>query len=86
MSEDQISDLIKELHTISKLLAINVLAEKSQTDRVSTLIDFGFESKDIADLLGMKSNVVSAFKSRLESRKIEKEKEEKPTKPEKAKD
>ena len=86
MNADQIDRLIAELHTISKLLALNVLAEKSQTDRVSVLMDFGFDNKEIADLLAMKSNVVSAFKSRIESRKTEKDTKEKAIKPENAKD
>jgi hypothetical protein len=84
MNEDQAAELIKELQTIAKLLTLNALAVKNQTDRVSTLIEFGFDNKEIADLLGMKSNLVSAFKSKIE-KKIEKEKKDKPAKEENTK-
>ena len=86
MSTEQLDKLICELQTLTKLLAINVLKEKSQTERVSLLLEFGFENKEIANLLGIKYNIVTATKSNLaKSRKPEEDKtKETKQKPEKA--
>jgi len=65
MSEEQLDKIISELETLTKLLAINVLKDKSQTERISLLDEFGFGNKAIANLLGTKDNIVRATKSRV---------------------
>jgi len=65
MSNEQLDRIIDELNTIAKLIAVNVLKDKSPTEKISTLLDFGFETKTIASLLGTKENFVRAVKSKL---------------------
>jgi len=65
MSEQQLDKIISELQTLTKLLAINVLKDKNQTERVSLLDEFGFENKAMANLLGTKDNIVRATKSKI---------------------
>jgi predicted metallo-beta-lactamase superfamily hydrolase len=65
MSNEQLDKIIDELNTVAKLIAVNVLKDKSPTEKISTLLDFGFETKTIANLLGTKENIVRAVKSKL---------------------
>jgi len=64
-SEEQLDKIINELNTVAKLIAVNVLKDKSPTEKISTLLDFGFETKTIANLLGTKENIIRAVKSKL---------------------
>jgi DNA-binding CsgD family transcriptional regulator len=79
MSAEQFDKIIERLDTLSRLLAINVLKEMSQTERISLLVDFGFENKSIANLLGIKENIVRATKSNI-AKTAKKPKAEKKTK------
>jgi predicted metallo-beta-lactamase superfamily hydrolase len=65
MSEEHLDKIIDELNTISKLIAVNVLKDKSLTEKISILLDFGFETNTIANLLGTKENIVRSVKSRV---------------------
>jgi predicted metallo-beta-lactamase superfamily hydrolase len=65
MNDKQLDKIINELDSLVKLTAINVLKDKSPTERISTLLEFGFETKTIASLLGTKDNIVRAVKSKL---------------------
>ena len=65
MSSEQFDKLIFELQTLTKLLAISVLKDKNQTERVSLLADYGFENKEIANLLGISDDNVRAVKSNI---------------------
>ncbi len=84
MSEEQLEKIIDELEALTKLLAINVLKDKSQTERISLLDEFGFESKVIANLLGTKDNIVRATKSNV-AKSAKKRKDDKKTKKQKKK-
>jgi hypothetical protein len=64
MSNEQFDKIIDKLDTLAKILAVNVLKEKNQTERIILLAELGFENKTIANLLGIKENVVRATKSK----------------------
>lgn len=69
MNEAQFKELIKQLETLSKLITVSVLKDKTPTERIALLLDFGLKQSVIADLLGTKPNIVSAVKSNLEKAK-----------------
>jgi len=51
MDEQQFKQLLNKLDTIIRLLALNVVEGKELKDQVSMLSSFGFQPKQIADVL-----------------------------------
>ena len=86
MSAEQLDKIIEELEALTKLLAVNVLKDKSPTEKIGTLLEFGFETKTIAKLLGTKENIVRATKSNIakSAKKSKKGKKENPEKEQEA--
>jgi hypothetical protein len=64
MSKEQLDRIVDELNTIAKLIAVSVLKDKGPTEKINALLDFGFETKTIASLLGVKENYVRSEKSK----------------------
>jgi len=66
MSEDQV---IKKLNQIAKLLAIIVTKEhETQKEKVLLLGNLGFESDEIADVLGVDKQRVHEIRSKEKSK------------------
>jgi len=69
MDEIQFRELKVRLSAIEKLLAINLVKEKSsQKERILTLSSFGFTNSQIAEFLGTTSNAVGVVLSRERKR------------------
>ena len=68
MTTETEEKLVRELQTISRLLAIGLI-EGGQRDRIEKLSDAGFSTGQIAQLIGKKSNTVSAELGNLKKRK-----------------
>ena len=74
MSEDQV--IIKKLNQIAKLLAIIVTKEhETQKEKVLLLGDIGFESDEIADVLGVEKQRVHEIRSRHKPKQAKKSRE-----------
>ena len=70
----QYKEVILELQLIKKLLAAQLLRDcSSQADKVHQLSRLGFSTGEVADLLGMKSKDVSAYKAVKKSRQRRKD-------------
>lgn len=67
--EEPVKLLATRLDTLNRLIVVNTLRDKSPTERIAILLDFGLKQKVIADLLGTKPNIVSATKSNIEKAK-----------------
>jgi hypothetical protein len=65
MSSEQIDKIIDKLNALVKILAVNILKDKNQTESILLLAEFGFDNKTIASLLGTKENIVRATKSNV---------------------
>lgn len=68
-------ELIEEIRTTNRLLAQILIKDTgSQTERVITLERCGFAPKDIADLIKIKPNIVSATLSNVRKAESQKQK------------
>lgn len=71
MDEQQYKDLSNKLDTIIRLLALNVVQGKELKNQVSILSSFGFQPKQIADMLNKTPNHIRVILHGLrKSRKI----------------
>lgn len=75
VDENQFQILSGKMDIIIKLLALNTVKGKELKEQVGLLSSSGFQSKDIADILGRKSSHVRVILHRLrkESEKREAE-------------
>lgn len=66
MSDSNEGQILEELRRISRLLALSLIRDKtSQTEQVEALDRYGFQPKDIAGLLRIKLNIVTATLSQV---------------------
>lgn len=70
MDESIQYEILEELKIIKKLLALNLLKDQSQTDRIEFLDSIGIKPKEIAKILGATSNTVSVTLNRIRKGKI----------------
>lgn len=69
MSKEIDDNILDELRLTNRLLARILIKDTStQTERIITLKNSGFKPSDIADLLGIKLNIVTATLSVKKSR------------------
>jgi hypothetical protein len=85
MDVEQFNQLSSKMDTVIKLLAVNLVEGKGFKDQVSLLSAFGFQPKQIADILGKSPNNVRVMlhgirkeRGQLEAEEAQEEKE-KPT-------
>lgn len=68
-------EILKELRLTNKLLAQTLIKDaRTQTERIITLDRCGFSPSDIADLLKIKDNIVTAILSRARKAEAMKQK------------
>jgi len=60
MNDSKEEEILQELQRINKLLALSVTRELKQREKIELLSGTGFRPKEIADLIGTTSNIVSA--------------------------
>lgn len=60
MNDTQIGELMRKLDIIIKLLTANMLQGKDLTQQATALSSIGLETKDIAQILGKDSHLVSS--------------------------
>jgi DNA-binding NarL/FixJ family response regulator len=65
MNDPTLTGILEELKIIKKLLAHNLLTGSSQTKHIEKLSTFGFQPKDIAEILGTTANTVNVALSRI---------------------
>ena len=69
MSNSSGEQVLQELKRISRLLAINLIENKTtQSDKIEALNHYGFQNKEIADILGTNEDVVRATLSKIRKR------------------
>lgn len=73
MDDKQFDQLSGKMDTIIKLLAMNLVEGKDFKNQVLTLSAFGFQPKQIAEVLGKTSNNVSVTLHRLRLERGEEE-------------
>jgi len=76
MDEQQFTQLSNKMDTIIKLLALNAVAGKQLKDQVAILSSFGFQPKQIAEMLGKTPNNIRVILHRLRQERGEPETEE----------
>jgi len=86
MDVEQFNQLSNKMDTIIKLLAVNLIEGKAFKDQVSLLSDFGFQPKQIADIVGKSPNNVRVTlhgirkeRGQQEAEEAQEETKEKPT-------
>lgn len=78
MSDSNEELVLQELKRISRLLALSLIVGKTlQSEKIEMLDQYGFQRKEIADLLGTNPNVVRATLSDIR-RKTKGQKAKKP--------
>ena len=76
MNDTKESEIIKELKLNNRLLAQLVIRDKdSNTERIGLLTQSGFPPSEIADLLNMKLNNVTATLSNIRKAEARKQKQ-----------
>jgi len=75
MDEQQFKELSNKLDTIIRLLALNVVQGKDLKNQVSILTSFGFQPKEIAEMLNKTPNHIRVILHglRKEGKKIKAE-------------
>ena len=73
MDEKQFEVITKKMDSLAKLLALNVIKDKTVNEQVDTLRKAGFRPIEIADLLGKTPNQINVTISLLEKAKRKKE-------------
>ena len=76
MDEQQFKQLSCKIDVIIKLLALNAVEGKELKNQVLILSSFGFQPKQIADMLGKTPNHISVILHGLRKERDEAEKEE----------
>lgn len=76
MDETQFKQLSDKMDTIIKLLALNAVEGKELKNQVSILSSFGFQPKQIADMLGKTPNQIRVTLHRLRRERSELEAQE----------
>jgi DNA-directed RNA polymerase specialized sigma24 family protein len=69
MDETFQKNILQELRSIKKLLALNLLTGDSQTKQIGKLDSIGLKPKEIAEILGTTSNTVNVALNRLRKAK-----------------
>jgi len=77
MEEKHYKEICQKLDTIIKLLAVQSLGQKKGKEAISTLDGFGFQPKDIANLIGTTPNTVRVVLSGMRKNKVKKNAKEK---------
>ena len=78
MSESNEEQILQELKQISRLLALTLIKDlTNKTEQIEMLNRYGFQQKEIADILITTPNIVSATLSKIR-RKSKSEKGKKP--------
>lgn len=69
MNNDQFTEISKKLDTLSRLLALSLVAEKKQQDQIMLLGNVGLQPKEIADILDTTPNTVRVTLSTMRKNK-----------------
>ena len=65
MSEKHLENISKQLETVTKLLASNLITDKSISEKINMLTKAGLKVSDIADLVDRSKNQVYVEQTRL---------------------
>ena len=69
MSDKQLETVSKKLDTITKLLAFNLIKDKSVNDQIDILSKAGIKVGDIAQIVGRSENQVYVTQTNLRKKK-----------------
>lgn len=69
MNDEQFSSLTRKLDSITKLLAFNIIKDKTVNEQVDILSKTGLKASEIADILGKTENQVYVTQSLLRKKK-----------------
>lgn len=72
MSETILKNIDEKLAIIIKLLVAKAFQESTQQDKIVTLSSMGLENNFIAEILGIKSNIVRSAVSREKKKIVQK--------------
>jgi len=75
MDEKQFETLMKKMDSLTKLLAFNIIKDKSVNEQIDILTKAGLKASDIAELLGKTENQVYVTQTILRKKKKELPKE-----------
>ncbi len=76
MDEKQFDAIMKRMDSVTKLLAFNIIKDKSVNEQVDALTKAGLKASDIADLLGKTENQIYVTQTFLRKKKKELAKEQ----------
>ena len=78
MEQKQFEEIKEKIDVVIRLLALNLVKDsETNKDKIITLHSLGFKSTEIAKLLGIKANVVTATLSKFRRKKRRKSKSDK---------
>lgn len=69
MDEKQFEALMKKMDSLTKLLAFNIIEDKSVNEQVDALTKAGLKASDIAELLGKEPNQIYVTQTLLRKAK-----------------
>lgn len=79
MDEKQFEAFMKKMDSLTKLLAFNIIKDKSVNEQVDALTKAGLKASDIAELLGKTENQIYVTQTLLRKAKKKESTKEEPT-------
>lgn len=86
MSEKELGDISKKLDTVSRLLAFNIIKDKSVNEQVDILTKAGLRASEIASILDKTENQIYVTQSMLKKKRKESVKDQTPDQTTKSED
>jgi hypothetical protein len=74
MNDTQVAELMRKLDTVTRLVAANMLQGKDPTQQATFLSSIGLETKDIAEILGKDSHLISSTLYQAKQSKVTRKK------------
>lgn len=81
MDEKQFDALMRRMDSLTKLLAFNIIKDKSVNEQVDALTKAGLKASDIAELLGKEPNQIYVTQTLLRKAKKKEQTKESATEP-----
>lgn len=73
MSDKHLENISKQLETVTKLLAFNLITDKSISEKIDVLSKVGLKASDIADLVDRSENQVYVTQTKLRKKNQQKD-------------
>lgn len=79
MNDEYLENISKQLEAVTKLLAFNLITDKSVSEKIDVLTKVGLKASDIANLVDRSENQVYVTQTKLRKKNQQKKLQDKTT-------